>query len=377
MARIRSLKPEAFQSESLAAVSLAAERTFFGLSTVVDDQGRITDKPVVLNGALWSMRGEVRPHTAADFENELRELAKEDLICRYIGCDGKKYLHLVTWTSHQKVDHPGKPRIPRCSIHALNEQCGVHDARPCPPPRDPSREFREDSRDSRDISRMGGSGQNAQNGQESTREGLGDSRESLANASEGLAQTFDLQEARLSRESRESSESVALGSRIRDLGSVKALADDTPSAQLSLLPDLAPTAPSPTSGKPETQGQQINRIARTYTDRVKLSKWEAVQGVVRAAIKATDDDGHPIYTEQQILDGLQKLIGEKRAVTKDTLRIAMEGPPIPSQRNSVDQRVLGTLQTAAALSRRLDEQSRMPAGGFTPAISLPSGGFAS
>lgn len=154
-------------------------------------------------------------------------------------------------------------------------------------------------------------------------------------------------------------------------------AEPTSPAQLSLVPDLAPAPPSPHApDKSETQGQQINRIARTYTDRVKLSKWEAVQGVVRAAVKATNDDGRPIYTEQQIIDGLQKLIGENRAVTKDALRIAMQGAPIPSPRSSVEQRVFGTLQTAEALARRLGE---LPAAidGFPTINSLPSGGFAS
>lgn len=41
LARIRTIKPEAFVSESLATVSLTAERTFLGLLTQADDQGRL------------------------------------------------------------------------------------------------------------------------------------------------------------------------------------------------------------------------------------------------------------------------------------------------------------------------------------------------
>ena len=140
MARIRALKPEAFQSETLSEVSVSAERTFFGLTTQADDRGRLADKPAVLNGAIWPMR---QTHTPADLEAELVELTEagepdEPLVCRYIGCDGKRYMHLVTWDRHQKVERPSKSRMPRCPHHAVSvtgakEECSVHGAEPCPP----------------------------------------------------------------------------------------------------------------------------------------------------------------------------------------------------------------------------------------------------
>jgi hypothetical protein len=138
MARIRTIKPEAFQSESLAAVSLAAERTMFGLSTQADDRGRHPDKPLSINGAIWPERPD---HTAADLENELQELVREGILCRYVGCDGRKYIHLVTWDRHQKIERPSKSRYPRCPHHPKSvigkaEDCGVHpkneEGHPCP-----------------------------------------------------------------------------------------------------------------------------------------------------------------------------------------------------------------------------------------------------
>src|SRR5215472_9844738 len=134
LARIRSLKPEAFSSDSLAKVSVNAERTFYGMSTIADDRGRLPDKPAQINGDLWSMRG---GHTVAELEGELEELAKADeLVCRYTGCNGKRYLHLVTWDWHQKIDHPSKTRLPRCPHHPVSvtgqaEECGLHKG-PCP-----------------------------------------------------------------------------------------------------------------------------------------------------------------------------------------------------------------------------------------------------
>ncbi|MDG4856721.1 hypothetical protein P8605_00810 [Streptomyces sp. T-3] len=114
MARIRTIKPEAFASESLAAVSIAAERTFFGLLTQADDRGRFRDQPAVIAGLLWSLRPE---HGPLDVEEDLSQLAGAGLICRYPGADGKRYLHLVTFGVHQKINRPSGSRNPGCPVH--------------------------------------------------------------------------------------------------------------------------------------------------------------------------------------------------------------------------------------------------------------------
>jgi hypothetical protein len=115
MARIRTIKPEAFVSESLAGVSVTAERTFFGLLTQVDDAGRIRDHAAILHGLIWPLRPS---HTAADVEEDLRQLEKEGLVCRYQGPDGKRYLHLPTFAKHQKISHPTPSRLPECGSHS-------------------------------------------------------------------------------------------------------------------------------------------------------------------------------------------------------------------------------------------------------------------
>ncbi|MFD3352690.1 hypothetical protein [Streptomyces fradiae] len=114
MARIRTIKPEAFASESLASVSLSAERTFFGLLTQADDHGRFRDQAAVIAGLLWSLRPE---HGPLGVEDDLTQLAAADLICRYEGRDGKRYLHIVTFDKHQKVNRPSGVRHPACPHH--------------------------------------------------------------------------------------------------------------------------------------------------------------------------------------------------------------------------------------------------------------------
>jgi hypothetical protein len=120
MARIRTIKPEAFISESLAEVSIAAERTFFGLLTQSDDHGRHRDNAAIIAGLLWPLRAE---HTSVHVEDDLQQLANAGLICRYTGCDGRRYLHIVTWSEHQKIDKPSQSRLPACTQHHAAERC--------------------------------------------------------------------------------------------------------------------------------------------------------------------------------------------------------------------------------------------------------------
>lgn len=122
MARIRTIKPEAFVSESFAEVSVHAERTFFGLLTQADDHGRFRDNPAIICGLLWPLRAE---HTPVHVEDDLHQLAIAGLVCRYTGCDGRQYLHIVTWFAHQKIDKPSQSRVPACPDHHAKERCGA------------------------------------------------------------------------------------------------------------------------------------------------------------------------------------------------------------------------------------------------------------
>lgn len=122
MARIRTIKPEAFFSESLAEVSVEAERTFFGLMTQADDHGRHRDNAAIIAGLLWPLRAE---HTSVHVEDDLQQLAYAGLVCRYTGCDGRRYLHIVTWSEHQKIDKPSQSRLSSCPQHHAADRCGT------------------------------------------------------------------------------------------------------------------------------------------------------------------------------------------------------------------------------------------------------------
>ncbi|MFJ6485915.1 hypothetical protein ACIQK6_38175 [Streptomyces sp. NPDC091682] len=128
MARIRTIKPEAFESEDLAAVDVTAMVTFFGLLTQADDSGRFRDHPAVIAGRLWALRPE---HTPAHVAGDLEQLAEAGLVCRYTGCDGKSWLHIVTWDRHQKINRASESRLPRCPTHEAAKACGECDRPQC------------------------------------------------------------------------------------------------------------------------------------------------------------------------------------------------------------------------------------------------------
>jgi hypothetical protein len=121
MARIRTVKPELWTNERVAACSTTAVLTYVGLFTQADDHGRHRDNAAVIAGVLWPLRAE---HTPVHVEDDLTQLAEAGLICRYTGCDGRPYLHIVGWQEHQKIDRPSQSRMPVCTAHHPEGRCG-------------------------------------------------------------------------------------------------------------------------------------------------------------------------------------------------------------------------------------------------------------
>lgn len=129
MARIRTIKPEMFWSEDLAACDVTAMVTFQGLLTQADDSGRFLAHPAIIAGQVWPLRIE---HTPAHVARDLDQLAAVGIICRYTGCDDKDYLHVVKWDKHQKIDRPSASRMPRCPAHQAERPCSECGSAACP-----------------------------------------------------------------------------------------------------------------------------------------------------------------------------------------------------------------------------------------------------
>lgn len=104
--RIRSIKPEILEDERSAGLDSDAWRLWVSMWLVADDYGR-------LRGAIPWLEGQVfwlwKPRES--LAKLLESLEKARLIVRY-EVDGQNYIEIRNWAKHQKVDHPGKPRIP-------------------------------------------------------------------------------------------------------------------------------------------------------------------------------------------------------------------------------------------------------------------------
>ena len=107
MARIRTIKPEFPQSETVGKLSRDARLLFIQLWTVADDFGRARAASRMLASLLYPYDDDAR----ALIDGWMDELEQKDCIRRY-EADGSHYLEIINWLKHQKIDRPSKSRLP-------------------------------------------------------------------------------------------------------------------------------------------------------------------------------------------------------------------------------------------------------------------------
>ncbi len=110
MARIRTIKPEFPQSESMGRVSRDARLLFVLLWTFADDEGRGRGASRMLASTLFPFDDDAGSH----IDCWLEELEREYCIHRYT-IDGNTYFQILKWTAHQKIDKPTPSRFPASS----------------------------------------------------------------------------------------------------------------------------------------------------------------------------------------------------------------------------------------------------------------------
>ncbi|MCK9929460.1 hypothetical protein MXD62_20135 [Frankia sp. Mgl5] len=108
MARIRTIKPDAFASDSLSQVPVRARWTFAGIWTYADDDGRCRADARLIKAHVYPLDDDI---TARDVAADLDALEHVGCIRRY-EVAAKLYLHLPGWADHQKISHPTKSKIP-------------------------------------------------------------------------------------------------------------------------------------------------------------------------------------------------------------------------------------------------------------------------
>lgn len=107
MGRIRTIKPEFPQSESMGRVSREARLLFILLWTLVDDSGRTRAASRMLASLLYPYDDDARDLV----EDWLDELDQEGCLVRYEH-EGQTYLQIVNFLQHQKIDKPTPSKLP-------------------------------------------------------------------------------------------------------------------------------------------------------------------------------------------------------------------------------------------------------------------------
>jgi len=108
MPRIRTIKPEFPQSESMGRVSRDARLLFIQLWTLCDDHGRSRGDSRMLASLLYPYDADA----GSLIDGWMAELEKEGCIARYLGEDGATYCASLNWEKHQRVDKPSKSKVP-------------------------------------------------------------------------------------------------------------------------------------------------------------------------------------------------------------------------------------------------------------------------
>lgn len=107
MARIRTLKPEFPQSESMGRISRESRLLFVLIWTICDDEGKARGNSRILASLLFPYDEDA----GSLIDGWIEELEEEGCISRFL-IDGSTYLHCCNWLKHQKIDKPSKTRFP-------------------------------------------------------------------------------------------------------------------------------------------------------------------------------------------------------------------------------------------------------------------------
>lgn len=104
--RIRSIKPEWLEDEAIISCSSEARVISIGLLLLADDHGNGRGSEVYLSSRIFPLA-----ESLETLRNGLAELVKIRFVELY-RLSGQTYFSIRNWKKHQRVDKPGKPRVP-------------------------------------------------------------------------------------------------------------------------------------------------------------------------------------------------------------------------------------------------------------------------
>ena len=170
MPRIRTIKPELWESEKFGSLTASARLTFIGLISLADDAGRGRAERRFLHGRLHPYSPDI---TIENLQGFLVEIQKSGLAFFY-QAKGSTYYELPGFTEHQQINRPSKWRNP-------------------PPDKGSKPELREGS-----LSPQCGKGREGKGKEGKGEEGRGEGRESAPRPSRPASRPAGVQEKTLS-----------------------------------------------------------------------------------------------------------------------------------------------------------------------------------
>ncbi len=105
--RIRTIKPEFWQSESVGRLSRDARLLFISLWSFADDSGRGRGAFPAISGQLFPFDEDALKSLPQWFA----ELEREGMVRRY-QIEGTWYFDIPKWLNHQKIEKASKSRLP-------------------------------------------------------------------------------------------------------------------------------------------------------------------------------------------------------------------------------------------------------------------------
>lgn len=105
--RIRTIKPEFWESENLGNVSREARLLFIGLFSSCDDHGRTRASSRILASRLFPYDDDALKL----LPKWLKELESKNCV-RIYEVEGETYLDIPKWLNHQKIDKPSASKLP-------------------------------------------------------------------------------------------------------------------------------------------------------------------------------------------------------------------------------------------------------------------------
>src|ERR1017187_10161423 len=106
MGRIRSIKPEFTQNESLSALPAETHLFAVGLLCYADDEGYFNANLGLVKASVFPLR-----ETSLPIHDMFTQLGRIDFIRLGTAADGKRYGRIVKFADHQRVNRPTASKI--------------------------------------------------------------------------------------------------------------------------------------------------------------------------------------------------------------------------------------------------------------------------